>query len=161
MKLSILAVGKLKSGPERELFERYFNRTEKAGKPVGLTGVNLREFPESRNANPLQRCQEESRLVLSAVSDQEGLILLDETGKDIDSEQFAQLIRQEQESGRKTLHFAIGGADGHAATLQNEADYVIRFGRLTWPHQIVRILLAEQLYRAATILSGHPYHRAG
>jgi 23S rRNA (pseudouridine1915-N3)-methyltransferase len=88
------------------------------------------------------------------------LILLDERGKTIGSEDFAKLLETLKDNGRRDLMVAIGGADGLDPDLHQKADYVINLGRMTWPHQLVRILIAEQLYRAVTILSGHPYHRA-
>ena len=85
--------------------------------------------------------------------------LLDENGKDLDSRAFAALIREEQDAGTDTLSFALGGPDGHGDALRAKSFRKLRFGSFTWPHQMARIMLAEQIYRAITILSGHPYHR--
>jgi 23S rRNA (pseudouridine1915-N3)-methyltransferase len=88
------------------------------------------------------------------------LVLLDERGKNFSSEEFAGRLGLFRDGGRKALVVAIGGPDGHDQSLRDQADLVVSFGELTWPHQLVRVMLGEQLYRAATILSGHPYHRA-
>jgi 23S rRNA (pseudouridine1915-N3)-methyltransferase len=87
-------------------------------------------------------------------------VLLDERGAALTSQDFASMMAGHRDAGRKTLLFSIGGADGHHPSLADRASLVLSFGALTWPHQLARIMLAEQLYRAATILSGHPYHRA-
>jgi 23S rRNA (pseudouridine1915-N3)-methyltransferase len=158
MKVSIFAVGRMKTGPEKELAERYFDRFARMAGAIGLEYSGLAEIAESRRANPAERRREESAALIAQHPDKT-LILLDETGKNLGSEAFAARIGDWRDTGRRELVFAIGGPDGHDPALTGNAELSIAFGAATWPHQIVRIMLAEQLYRAAAILSGHPYHR--
>jgi 23S rRNA (pseudouridine1915-N3)-methyltransferase len=115
---------------------------------------------ESRASTAELRKREEAALLARAMPEGAALILLDERGKTPDSPGFAATLARLRDDGRRDLVIAIGGADGLDPDLHAKADAVICFGRMTWPHQLVRIMAAEQLYRAATILSGHPYHRA-
>lgn len=149
----------MKSGPERELLDRYVERTEKAGRQIGLQGINVLEWGESRSPRSEERKAEEASLMLAATKPGGFTIALDENGKDIDSAGFADLVRNAMDNGCPQFSIAIGGPDGHGEVMLDRADLVLRLGRLTWPHQLVRVLAAEQLYRAITILSGHPYHR--
>jgi 23S rRNA (pseudouridine1915-N3)-methyltransferase len=158
MRLTIAAIGRLKAGPERDLADRYADRVTKAGKALGLTLV-VREFAESRAATADLRKEQEAGLILGAVPSGAALVALDEKGKSLDSRSFAALIENRRDGGTADLVFAIGGADGLGEAVLGKAAARIAFGALTWPHQLVRIMLAEQLYRAVTILSGHPYHR--
>lgn len=159
MQIAIHAVGRMKAGPERELSARYLERLAKLGPSLGLDYTGLREIPESRAAGaPERKADESSKLEAAAAGGL--LVLLDETGRDIGSEEFAEWIGARRDAGAKAVTFAIGGADGHDPAVRKRAALVVRFGRQTWPHQLVRIMLAEQLYRAMTILAGHPYHRA-
>jgi 23S rRNA (pseudouridine1915-N3)-methyltransferase len=150
----------MKAGPERELAGRFLDRFAKAGPAVGLDFTGVTEIPESRADSVDERRREEGQRLIARKDGATAFILLDERGKDIGSEEFARSIARFGESGRKNLVFAIGGPDGHDPALRDGADLVLSFGKLTWPHQLVRVMLAEQLYRSATILSGHPYHRA-
>lgn len=159
MRLSILAVGRMKSGPEQELYDRYAGRIAKAGKPLHFMGIDLHEVAESRAQDTPQRKSEEASQLIKLAGEGTRIILLDEHGKDFTSTQFADLLKGEQDEGTTKLAFAIGGPDGHGDELKQIAAKTIRLGKMTWPHQIARILLAEQVYRAITILSGHPYHR--
>lgn len=159
MRVGIFAVGRMKAGPERELAARYLDRFSKAGPPLGLEFSGVTEIAESRTVSAAQRKQEEGRALLAAAQGS-ALILLDETGKNFSSEDFASRLAAIRDGGAKSLLFAIGGADGHDPGLRSQSALVLSFGAMTWPHQMVRIMLAEQMYRAATILSGHPYHRA-
>lgn len=159
MRISVFAVGRMKSGPERELADRYFGRLKKTGVPLGLEFSSVTEIVESRAQQPDLRKQEESAQVLKALDTGGVLVLLDERGKTMPSEAFASSIERFRDDGKRQLLLAIGGPDGHDAALRERADLVLALGAMTWPHQIVRILVAEQLYRATTILSGHPYHR--
>jgi len=160
MHVSVYAVGRMKAGPERELAGRFLDRFAKAGPAVGLDFTGVTEIPESRAASVDERRREEGQRLVARKDGATAFILLDERGKDIGSEELARSISRFGESGRKNLVFAIGGPDGHDPELRDDADLVLSFGKLTWPHQLVRVMLAEQLYRSATILSGHPYHRA-
>ena len=160
MRISLFAVGRLKSGPEKDLASRYLDRFSKAGPAVGLEFSRLIEVPESRASNADTRKKEEAAILQKSLPEGGLLVLLDERGKSMDSESFAQMIDRFNESGKRDMLIAIGGADGLDPELQSRADAVVNLGIMTWPHQLVRILIAEQLYRAVTIIAGHPYHRA-
>jgi len=160
MKISVFAVGRMKSGPEKELADRYFDRFSKSGPAIGLEFSGLAETPESRAQNAAERKREEAERLRQNLAQGAALILLDERGRNITSEDFANRIAALRDGGRRALVIAIGGPDGHDPSLRDTAELVLSFGAQTWPHQMVRIMLGEQLYRAATILSGHPYHRA-
>ena len=159
MKLKISAIGKLKSGPEEELFSRYMKRSRAAAIQLGFRELSLQEFSESKNATASARKQHEGQLLLSSTKAEGVLLTLDENGRDFTSAQFAEFLSSERDAGTAELVFVLGGADGLDRQLLNKAKVSIRLGQMTWPHQIARILLAEQIYRSMTILSGHPYHR--
>ena len=159
MRMTLFAVGRLKAGPEKQLAERYLDRLSKAGPAVGLELAKIVEINESRAGNPETRKREEAQALEKLLGDGTMLIVLDERGKTMDSPAFADLLGQARDGGRRDLVVAIGGPDGLDPALREKASLVLAFGKMTWPHQIVRVLLAEQLYRAVTILSGHPYHR--
>lgn len=149
----------MKASDERGLAERYFDRLTKLGPSVGLEFAGVIETPESKARNAAARKREEARKLAETVGDGM-LILLDERGKDLTSQEFGERLATFRDDGAKRLTIAIGGADGHDGTMRAKADLCLSFGAQTWPHQLVRVMLAEQLYRAATILAGHPYHRA-
>lgn len=159
MRLIIIAVGRMKDGPERALTARYLERATATGKPLGLTGPAIVELAEARERSAEARKREEARAILAQIPEKSALIALDERGKSLSSETFARRIGQWREDNRPALCLVIGGADGLDAEVRARADLVLSFSPMTWPHQIVRIMAAEQLYRATTILSGHPYHR--
>ena len=160
MKISVFAVGRMRAGPEKELADRYFERFSKSGPAIGLEFSGLAETPESRAQSAAERKREEADRLKQHLAAGAALILLDERGKNLSSEDFANRIAALRDGGRRAMVIAIGGPDGHDPSLRDAADLVLSFGAQTWPHQMVRIMLGEQLYRAATILSGHPYHRA-
>lgn len=160
MRIEVHAVGRLKSGPERELADRYFDRLAKAGSAIGLEFSGVHETVESRARSVDDRRRDEGARLSERMVSGSALFLLDERGRNLSSEAFAERIGALRDAGRKSLLLAIGGPDGHDPSLAASADLVLSFGAMTWPHQIVRVMLAEQLYRAATILAGHPYHRA-
>ena len=160
MKISVHAVGRMKAGPERELADRYFERFAKSGPAVGLEFAGITEIAEGRAQSAAERQRDESSRLQAQLQPGTALILLDERGKSLSSQDFANRIGQLRDDGRKALVLAIGGADGHDPSLRDQAELVLSFGALTWPHQLVRVMLGEQLYRVATILSGHPYHRS-
>lgn len=159
MRISLFAVGRLKTGPEKELASRYLDRFAKAGPAIGLELARMTEVSESRASNSETRKREEAAALEKALPEGAVLILLDERGKAIDSEAFADLLGRQRDGGKRDVMIAIGGADGLDPELRKRADLTLNLGSMTWPHQLVRILIAEQLYRAVTILSGHPYHR--
>ena len=158
MKITVIAVGRLKNGPERDLLERYVDRAARAGRQLGLT-FDLRELAESAARSASVRKDEEAAAIRAAVPAGAPLVALDERGRALDSRGFAERIATWRDQGTGNLAIAIGGADGLGKAVLAAADLRLAFGALTWPHQLVRILLAEQLYRTVTILSGHPYHR--
>lgn len=160
MRLSLVAVGRLKSGPEREFVDRYAKRIEGIGRSLGVSGLDMIELPESRARRDDDRRAEEAAAVLERVGTS-ALVVLDERGKSPTSEAFAARLQAWRDEGRPGLAFVIGGPDGLDPKIRSRADWVISFGALTLPHQIVRGLVAEQIYRALTIMAGHPYHRAG
>ena len=158
MRITIAAVGRMKAGPERELVARYLDRAAGSGKPLALTGFDVVELPESRASSSSSRKADEARALRAALP--EGVVVaLDERGKSIGSEAFASQIGRWRDDGRPAASFVIGGADGLEPGFVAAADLVLSFSPMVWPHQLVRIMLAEQLYRTTTILSGHPYHR--
>jgi 23S rRNA (pseudouridine1915-N3)-methyltransferase len=160
MRLSIVAVGRLKQGPERELAARYAKRASDAGRSLGLGPVDVVEIRESGNRDAGRRLIEESVALADAIVDGAAVVVLDRRGESLRSEQLAGRLRRWQESGQASIVFVIGGPDGLADSLCDRAALRLAFGAATWPHQLVRIMLLEQLYRAITILTGHPYHRA-
>jgi len=160
MRLVVAAVGRLKRGPERELAERYLERAAKAGRAIGIRTVTISETDESCARRSPDRLSEEATALRAAVPAQAAVVALDEHGESLASEALAQRIGRWRDQGRPALVFLIGGPDGLSPELLAKADLRLAFGRMTWPHQMVRIMILEQLYRAIAILSGHPYHRA-
>jgi 23S rRNA (pseudouridine1915-N3)-methyltransferase len=160
LRLSVLAVGRLKHGPERQLVERYRQRIEGIGRSLGLSGLDMVELPESRARREDDRRAEEAA-ALSERAGTSAVIVFDERGKSPTSEAFAERLKLWRDEGRPGVVCIIGGPDGLDPGLRKRAELVVSFGSLTMPHQIVRALVVEQLYRALTILAGHPYHRAG
>ena len=159
MEIAVLAVGRLKSGPESELAARYLDRARKTGRGLGFRGFEVQELTEARGARAADRIVQEEEALLAALAKGGSVVCLDARGELPDSESFAAALRRDAEAGVARTILVIGGPDGLGEKILARADRRLSFGRLTWPHQIVRILLAEQLYRAMTILSGHPYHR--
>jgi 23S rRNA (pseudouridine1915-N3)-methyltransferase len=160
MRLRIAAVGRLKAGPERELLDRYLERVNAAGRAVSLAPLDAVEVSESQAKRPADRMAEEAKSLKKWAITSARRIVLDARGKNLTSEDFAKHLAALREKGAPAALFLIGGADGLAEEVRKDADLVLAFGAATFPHQLVRILLAEQIYRAVTILSGHPYHRA-
>jgi 23S rRNA (pseudouridine1915-N3)-methyltransferase len=151
MRVTIAAVGRDRSGPARDLFDEYCRRCPW---PIHLHEVS------PRTTDPVERRRaEEAERLSSALSRDAVLIALDENGRNLTSRALAARIGTWQRQGRSALAFLIGGPDGLDPALIERADLVLALGRMTWPHRLVRVLLAEQLYRAGTILAGHPYHR--
>jgi 23S rRNA (pseudouridine1915-N3)-methyltransferase len=159
MRLILIAVGRLKQGPERELANRYRERFDEIGRKLGFRGLEIHEIAESRARDAATRMAEEAAAISSYLPDKYGLVVLDERGKSIDSASFAQHLGRLRDAAMDVI-FVIGGADGLSPELRSKAKLVVAFGAATWPHQMVRVMLLEQIYRAATILAGHPYHRA-
>ena len=160
MRLVVAAIGRLKDGPERELAERYRKRAEQAGGRIGLRGTEIVEIRESRAQEVGKRVIEESIALANIIPDRAIIVLLDERGDNLNSAALAVQLQRWRDDGRPAAVFVIGGDDGLAPSLRDKATLRLAFGAATWPHQLVRVMLLEQLYRAVTILSGHPYHRA-
>ena len=158
MRIVVAAIGRLKRGPEQELAERFRERAVKSGRGVGLRSLEVIEIAESRAREAQRRMLEESIALANVIPKDAATVLLDPNGEAVDSNSFTKRLRGWNDGGRDVA-FVIGGPDGLAPTLSDEADLHLAFGALTWPHQLVRIMLLEQIYRATTILSGHPYHR--
>jgi 23S rRNA (pseudouridine1915-N3)-methyltransferase len=149
-------VGRLRAGPERDLIADYVQRFDRTGRPLGLGPFSEHEVEDKKNAG----MGAEAELLARAVPAGAVLVTLDERGKLISSPEFAAQLARWRDAGRQDVAFVIGGADGIDPALRAKADFSISFGTMVWPHMLVRVMLAEQLYRAANILSGGPYHRA-
>lgn len=161
MRVGMHVVGRMKAGPERDLVEHYLDRFARSGSAIGLEWAGVDETPESRAGTAAERRRQESRKLLDGRrAGGAALILLDERGKNLSSEEIAGTLGALRDRGEKALLIAVGGPDGHDPALAQTAERTLALGAQTWPHQLIRIMLAEQLYRAATILAGHPYHRA-
>ena len=159
MRLIIAAIGKTRPGADTDLFNDYLKRAGQMGGQLGLRGPDMVEHEPPRGLRGKARQQKESEMLLAA-SEGATRIILDEKGKNISSADFAAMISKERDEGAAKMAFLIGGADGHTHELRARADFKLAFGAATWPHMLVRPMLAEQIYRAMTILSGHPYHRS-
>jgi len=159
MRILVIAVGRLKQGPERELAETYRKRAEGLGRSLGLRDIEIVEIRESRAQDAERRRVEESIAIANVIPERATVVMLDERGNNLDSAALAALLREWRAEDRPAVCFVIGAADGLADSLRQRANLKLAFGTATWPHQLVRIMLLEQLYRAATILAGHPYHR--
>jgi len=160
MRLVVAAVGRLKQGPERELAERYRKRAADLGRQVGLRDVEIVEVRESRASDADKRMIEESIAIATLVPERAATVVLDERGENLTSVELAKQLKRWRAENRPATVLVVGGADGLAPNLRDDADLRLAFGAATWPHQLVRIMLLEQIYRATTILAGHPYHRA-
>ncbi|MEO1747349.1 MAG: 23S rRNA (pseudouridine(1915)-N(3))-methyltransferase RlmH [Pseudomonadota bacterium] len=160
MQLGLICVGKMKAGPERDLLDRYCDRIAKSASPLGMSWAGIAEIAESRASDAKARKSQEAENIIAHIkSERAALIVLDETGHDMPSGEWAKLIERFRDDGRTKCLLAIGGADGHGTEIKSRANRLVSFGKQTMPHQLVRIIATEQLYRVVTILSGHPYHR--
>ena len=151
MRLSLIAVGRLRKGPEKALVDLYLTRLP--------WSVTIREIVEDRTRDSKDRIRRESDALLAAVPDGAKLIALDQQGRTLSSEDLAAQLGAWRDGGERDIAFLIGGAAGFDQRVRARADLVLSLGRMTWPHLLVRVLLAEQLYRAHSIQTGHPYHR--
>ncbi len=160
MRLVIAAVGKMRAEPAGEIARDYAARAAAIGRNIGFSGPDIIEVEAPRALAGATRQAKERDLLSDAAPDGAKLALLDERGKNLNSEDFALTLARWRDDGAPAAAFLIGGADGHDDVLRRKADLLISFGAATWPHLLVRAMLTEQLYRAMTILTGHPYHRA-
>ncbi len=156
MRVHICAVGRLRAGPERELLTDYLTRFDRTGRVLGLGPAMQIEVEDKKNMGMAA----ESILLERAIPGGALMVAMDERGQMLSSPEFARALAKWRDGGRQDLVFVIGGADGIDPALRAKADAAISFGAMVWPHMLVRVMLAEQLYRAATILGGGPYHRA-
>jgi 23S rRNA (pseudouridine1915-N3)-methyltransferase len=152
MRLWLAAVGRAKPGPELDLFQQYARRL--------TPPLTLREVEEKRPLPIPDRKAREAELLLAAIPAGAVVVALDERGKSPGSEAFAERLGRWRDDSVGDVAFLIGGADGHGDAVRSRADLLLSFGAMTWPHMLVRAMVAEQLWRAQAILSGHPYHRA-
>ena len=156
MRLHLCVVGRLRGGPERDLVDDYLTRFDRTGRALGLGPARVIEVEDKKNLG----MGAEADLLRKALPKGAVICTLDERGKLLSSPDFADKMAGWRDSGRQDLALIIGGADGIDPSLRAEADFSISFGKMVWPHMLVRVMLAEQVYRAATILSGSPYHRS-
>lgn len=160
MRILISAIGKKRNAPESALVEDYLNRMKPLGRAVGVTGVSLVEAEAPKALSGEALVQREGELLLKTVAEGAAIVALDERGVNLSSDAFAAYLGDLRAENTSNVAFLIGGADGHGEEVKDRAIKTISFGAATWPHMLVRVMLAEQLYRAMTILTGHPYHRA-
>ena len=154
MRVHICAVGRLRAGPERELLDDYLTRFDRTGRALGLGPVSLHEVDDRKGGGMTA----EAALLDRAIPDGSVIVALDERGSVLNSPKFANKLAAWRDDGRGDVAFVIGGADGIAPDLRGRADFTLSFGQMVWPHMLARVMLSEQLYRAATILAGSPYH---
>lgn len=155
MRVHLCAVGRMRAGPERALVDDYTTRFDRSGRALGLGPLFEHEVEDKRGGG----MEAEAELLARAVPNGAVLVVMDERGKLLTSPDFAAQLGKWRDAGRQDVAFVIGGADGIAPGLRARADFAISFGQMVWPHMMARAMLAEQLYRAATILGGGPYHR--
>ncbi len=156
MRIQICAVGRLRQGPEADLIRDYLGRFERIGRGCGFRGVTIVEVETKKTGGPMS----EAKLLINAVPAGALIVALDERGQTIESPEFAGKLAKWRDGGQQDVAFIIGGADGLSRAVRQQADLVLSLGAMVWPHMLVRVMLAEQLYRAASILAGTPYHRA-
>jgi 23S rRNA (pseudouridine1915-N3)-methyltransferase len=156
MRVHICAVGRLRKGPERDLYDDYLTRFDRTGRGLALGPAKLIEVEDKKGGGMAA----EAMLLGRAIPDGSLICTMDERGKLMSSPDFAAQLGAWRDQGRQDLTFVIGGADGIDQGLRARADASLSFGKMVWPHILVRVMLAEQLYRAASILAGGPYHRA-
>ncbi|MCA0993903.1 23S rRNA (pseudouridine(1915)-N(3))-methyltransferase RlmH [Alloyangia pacifica] len=155
MRVHLCVVGRLRSGPERDLIDDYLKRFDRTGRALGLGPVSVSEVEDRKGGGMAA----EAVLLRKAIPSGAKLCVLDERGKLMSSPDFSRQVADFRDQGVGDLAFVIGGADGIDPSLRAEADMALSFGQMVWPHMLVRVMLSEQLYRAASILAGSPYHR--
>jgi len=160
MRLTIAAVGVLRGGPIAALVDDYAERVRRQGRAVGLSAFDLREVEAPKGLAGEARRAKENALLLDVAEGARVRVALDEGGRSVSSAAFARKLADWRDGGEKDLACLIGGADGLTAETKTAADFALAFGEMTWPHMLVRAMLCEQIYRAVTILAGHPYHRS-
>ncbi len=156
MQVNICAVGRLRAGPEKALVDDYLARFDRTGRGLGLGPAKVIEVEDKRASGMVA----EAELLEQSVPKGSIICAMDERGKVMTSPEFTQQLADWRDQGQNAVSFVIGGADGIDPNLQNRADARISFGRMVWPHMLARVMLSEQLYRAASILANKPYHRS-
>lgn len=155
MRVHICAVGRLRGGPEKTLIDDYLLRFDRSGRALGLGPATLHEVEDKKGGG----MKAEAALLERVIPKGAVICVLDERGKVVSSPEFSNLMAGWRDTGRGDVAFIIGGADGISPELRARADYKLSFGKMVWPHMMVRVMLSEQIYRAASILAGAPYHR--
>lgn len=155
MRVHLVVVGRLRAGPELDLIKDYLSRFDRTGRALGLGPVQVIEVEDKKGGGMTA----EAQLLERAIPNGALVCCLDERGKVLTSPQFADQLGGWRDQGRQDVAFVIGGADGLDASFRARADVLLSFGKMVWPHMLVRVMLSEQLYRAASILAGSPYHR--
>ena len=155
MRVHICAVGRLRTGPEADLLNDYLTRFDRTGRALGLTLGEIREVEDKKGKG----MSAEAELLARAIPDGAMVVAMDERGQVLSSPDFAGKLAHWRDDGCGDLAFVIGGADGLDKDLRARADFKLSFGKMVWPHMLARVMLSEQLYRAASILAGAPYHR--
>ncbi len=156
MRLRICAVGRLRAGAERDLVDDYLTRFNRTGRALGLGPLEISEIDDRKGGGMAG----EAALLQRAIPAGNTVCALDERGKTVTSPEFARMLGRWRDQGSNGVSFLIGGADGLEPGLRDGADARLSLGKMVWPHMLARVMLCEQLYRAATILAGSPYHRA-
>lgn len=159
MRLIMAAVGRMKAGAEQELCQRYVDRTRRIGRNLGLRGPDIVEIDDGRPCGTERRMDEEGARLYARLPVDCKRVLLDERGEVCTSRQFADSLACWRDETVPAVAFLIGGADGHGSRTREQAHSILSLGAMTWPHMLVRVMLAEQIYRSVTLLSSHPYHR--
>jgi len=159
MKIDLLCIGRLKDEPERLIVARYLERFQQFAAPLGFAPPVMTELTESRAKSPKERKTAEAAELRKKLKDGARIIALDERGQAVTSAEFATLLAGWRDDGVRHLNIVIGGPDGLDAEFARAAALTLSLGRMTLPHGLARAVFAEQLYRAASILAGHPYHR--
>ena len=155
MRVHLVVVGRLRAGPELDLIKDYLTRFYRTGRALGLGPAQVIEVEDKKGGGMAA----EAALLEKAIPSGALICCLDERGKVMSSPDFADQLAGWRDNGRQDVAFVIGGADGIDPALRERADALLSFGKMVWPHMLVRVMLSEQLYRAASILSGAPYHR--
>jgi 23S rRNA (pseudouridine1915-N3)-methyltransferase len=160
VKLKLLAIGRMKAGPEADLFADYKKRFDSAAPHLGLAALEVKELELNKRLEGEERKRLEGELLLGEIPPGALVVALDERGKTLTSKGFSTLVAEKRDEGLPQLVFIIGGADGLSGAVRARADKLLSFSPMTWPHMLVRVMVMEQLYRSASILAGHPYHKA-
>lgn len=156
MRIQLSVIGRLRKGPEHELLRDYLSRFKRTGRALGFSDISVVEIEQRKKGSQSTELEQ----LIHSIPQNAFVVALDERGFLMSSPEFSLKLRQWCDDGVSNLCFLIGGADGLNNDIKSRADFTLSFGKMVWPHMLVRVMLAEQLYRAVCILAGHPYHRA-